>query len=98
MFFKKIRSFLLALWAGFLRLVLPKSTPTPIEPKEVTVNDFRTVEGLKALLLDRPSQLRIHDWVQKNLRPLENDAVYEGLCQKDEFIPTAETMALIFTA
>ena len=98
MFFKKIRSFLLTLWAGFLRLVLPKSTPTPIEPKEVTVNDFRTVEGLKALLLDRPSQLRIHDWVQKNLRPLENDAVYEGLCQKDEFIPTAETMALIFTA
>ncbi|HCQ30889.1 TPA: hypothetical protein DIU27_00705 [Candidatus Collierbacteria bacterium] len=102
MFLQRIGSFLLALWASFLRLFSPRSTPNQTETtKEVAMSekkDFYTVEELKVKLLDRDFQLMIHNWVQKTLRPLENDAEYERLCAMEEFVPTPEIMTAIYAA
>lgn len=78
MFLKKFGSFLLALWAGFLRFM---SDPEPQPQKEATVPNFYSPEELREKLKERAFQLEMVDWVKTVLRPLENDALYLMVCR-----------------
>lgn len=72
---QKIRSFWLALWAGFLRLIHLD------HPKETAVPNFYTPEELKEKLKDADFRRDMVDWVENTLRPLENDALYLTVCR-----------------
>lgn len=73
---QKIRSFWLALKAGFLRFMYLDQLQ-----KEAIVPSFYTPEELRQKLLDNAFQSEMIDWVENTLRPLENEAIYLMVAQ-----------------
>jgi len=69
--FPKIRSFWLALWAGFLHF-FNLNQPQ----KEAIMPNFYTPDQLREKLADRAFQLEMVYWLESSIRPLENDAFY----------------------
>lgn len=82
---------LLSLVLQFLKSLVKrnnlKTAAEIIKTEEVIPLD---AESLRVKITERPTQLAILDWVEKTLRPLENDVVYENLCSQADFTLTTD--------
>lgn len=68
---EKIRSFWLALWAGFLRFMYLDQPR-----KDATVPKKYSLKDLQEMMTSPAGRQIMTDWVEVNLRPLENDEEY----------------------
>lgn len=95
--FKSVFAYFSHAWRAIFPAPSTKSvstpTPTPEPQKE---HQIMTPELLKAKLQDRPYQLKLANWVENTLRPLEDDQKYLELCQAPNTPLTTEVLKTIF--